>query len=171
MTALLSPKAAALDLEISVKTLRGHVADGSIAFIIVGRGKKRPRIAFDLPDIEAFKRERSAGPPRIEQAPPEPPAPPVDFRAYRRKHAQKVYFIRAGDTVKIGIAVDPKIRLGTLQVARPDKLELLLVLPGGAKREAKLHARFADYALSGEWFRLEGAVERFVAERLWKATQ
>lgn len=53
--ALLTPKDAAAALNMSVKTLRGHVADGNIRYIVIGRGRKRPNIAFDDSDIAEFK--------------------------------------------------------------------------------------------------------------------
>jgi hypothetical protein len=55
---LLSPTEAAAELKITLKTLRGHVADGSIAFVITGRGKKRPRYAFAKVDLDAFEEAR-----------------------------------------------------------------------------------------------------------------
>ena len=45
-TSLLSPKIAALRLGISTKTLKGHVDDGELRYINVGRGKKKPRRKF-----------------------------------------------------------------------------------------------------------------------------
>ena len=62
---LLSTKEAAEALKISVKTLRGHVRDGAIRYIVTGRGKKRPGIAFAQSDLEEFEerqRRRSAPP-------------------------------------------------------------------------------------------------------------
>lgn len=52
---LLSPKQAAAELQMTLKTLRGHVADGTIAYVITGRGKKRPRYAFAPEDLEAYR--------------------------------------------------------------------------------------------------------------------
>jgi hypothetical protein len=51
---------AARELCISTKTLREHVRAGEIAFVPIGRGEKRPRLAFDPQDIRAFiERNRS----------------------------------------------------------------------------------------------------------------
>jgi excisionase family DNA binding protein len=57
-TATLSPAEAAASLGISVKTLRGHVEDGTLPFINIGRGKKYRRMAFDPADLEDFKLRR-----------------------------------------------------------------------------------------------------------------
>jgi excisionase family DNA binding protein len=56
--ATLSPAQAAQELGISIKTLRGHVEDGSLPFINIGRGKKYRRMAFDPADLEDFKLRR-----------------------------------------------------------------------------------------------------------------
>jgi excisionase family DNA binding protein len=69
VSALLTPAEAARDLKISVRTLRGHVDDGAIRYIIVGRGKKRPRIAFAPADIEEFERQRRRRKAKIETKP------------------------------------------------------------------------------------------------------
>src|SRR5262245_1416277 len=55
---LLSTREAAEKLGMSLKTLRGHVQDGAIRYIVTGRGKKRPGIAFDPADLEAFTEQR-----------------------------------------------------------------------------------------------------------------
>jgi excisionase family DNA binding protein len=43
---IISPREAAAALGISIKTLRGHVKDGTIRYIAIGRGRKRPHIGF-----------------------------------------------------------------------------------------------------------------------------
>lgn len=55
---LISGEEAARRLGISEKTLLGHVLDGTIPHIPVGRGTKRRRRKFDPADIEAFARAR-----------------------------------------------------------------------------------------------------------------
>mgnify|MGYP000533564334 CR=1 FL=1 len=60
---LLSPDEAAAGLRISRKTLRGHVKDGTLRYVIIGRGTKRPRIAFtpaDRAEFEDRQRRRNA---------------------------------------------------------------------------------------------------------------
>ncbi|MFG1376105.1 helix-turn-helix domain-containing protein [Xanthobacter autotrophicus] len=58
MGKLLTMEEAAAELGISAKTLRGHVKDGQITYIAIGRGVKKPRRMFDVCDIEAFKERR-----------------------------------------------------------------------------------------------------------------
>ena len=65
MTKLMSPADAAKALDISPRALREHVKDGTITFVITGRGKKRPRIKFGARDLEEFEEDR-----RLRNAPP-----------------------------------------------------------------------------------------------------
>lgn len=62
---LLNPAKAADHLGISPKTLRGHVHDGSLGYIVVGRGSKRRRIKFDRIDLDDFKQNH-----RRQETPP-----------------------------------------------------------------------------------------------------
>tara|TARA_Y100000310_G_C20638556_1_gene792570 strand:+ start:1033 stop:1560 length:528 start_codon:yes stop_codon:yes gene_type:complete len=62
-----------------------------------------------------------------------------------------------GGVVKIGFtAGDPAVRLTALQTGSPRPLRILGLMPGGLQDEARLHAEFANLAVSGEWFRDEG---------------
>jgi hypothetical protein len=45
---------AAAKLNMSVKTLTGHVASGALGYVIIGHGKKRPRKRFTDSDLDAF---------------------------------------------------------------------------------------------------------------------
>ena len=57
-----------------------------------------------------------------------------------------VYFARLGDSIKIGVSVQPAKRCKSLSA------ELLHIEPGGRRRERELHERFAKFRVSGEWF-------------------
>lgn len=67
-----------------------------------------------------------------------------------------VYFAQAegSDRVKIGWALDPKLRLVTLQTGCPAPLKLLAITPGDRCIEAEYHREFAHLRIVGEWFRL-----------------
>jgi hypothetical protein len=58
MTPLLTPRAAAAFLAVSIDTLNAIVARGDLPFVEVGAGDKRPRRRFDPADIEAYVGER-----------------------------------------------------------------------------------------------------------------
>lgn len=73
-----------------------------------------------------------------------------------------VYFVRSGDTVKIGFSTNINSRLSTLQNANPDNLQILMVMPGTDQTEKFFHEMFADFRIGGEWFSLTGYLAEFV---------
>jgi excisionase family DNA binding protein len=63
-TRLLKPQEVAERLGCTVKTLFGHIRDGSLRYVNVGRGEIRPRYMFadsDLAEFEEARRRRNAG--------------------------------------------------------------------------------------------------------------
>lgn len=82
-------------------------------------------------------------------------------------HEQQVYFLQKDgtDQVKIGTTNRLNARMSHLRrEAGGVKLTLLGCLVGGRDAEARLHQRFADYRIRGEWYRLEGKLAAFVAK-------
>lgn len=75
----------------------------------------------------------------------------------------QVYFLRAGDFVKIGWARDVEKRIKALQTANPHELELLGVIPGCDDVERVIHQRFNALHVRGEWYRAESSLLEFVA--------
>lgn len=75
-----------------------------------------------------------------------------------------VYFIRAGEFVKIGYAGFVAGRMKELQTSNPLPLELLHKEPGNLVLEAKYHASFAALHVRGEWFRYEGEIRDYVED-------
>lgn len=81
-----------------------------------------------------------------------------------------VYFLHnpRARALKIGMAANPERRRQALQVASPDKIRILGVIPGDVQMEGRLHHRFAAARIRGEWFRatgdMLGEVRRLVAE-------
>lgn len=81
---------------------------------------------------------------------------------------QQVYFIgSASGPIKIGIAVNPRNRLKSLQTGHHERLEILATCDGGAEQESAYHKRFADHRLNGEWFERSPTIEAEI-ERLSK---
>src|SRR5262249_48928645 len=70
------------------------------------------------------------------------------------KDEQLVYLIQGetGGPIKIGIARNPKKRLGELQATSPVRLRILRTLTGGLDREREIHLQLAQARLHGEWF-------------------
>jgi hypothetical protein len=69
-----------------------------------------------------------------------------------------VYFIRCGDSVKIGFATDLPMRLRSLQTGNPNALTVLGYVAGTQKAEKAMHRALADARGSGEWFAAEPAM-------------
>lgn len=65
---------------------------------------------------------------------------------------QELYFIRCGDTVKIGRATYPEMRLTELQTGAPGRLYLLAHFPNMGHKEKECHKRLAHLRVHGEWF-------------------
>jgi hypothetical protein len=66
-----------------------------------------------------------------------------------------VYFIRAGEQIKIGRTTDPGQRMRALQTMHHDELSLVLSIPAHAALEAAaIQARFEHLKERGEWFRI-----------------
>ena len=78
-----------------------------------------------------------------------------------------VYFIamRGADRIKIGFTTDLKARIKQLCTGTPDKIDVLLTVPGTVSLERELHARFAADRLHGEWFRRSPAITEFITSQ------
>lgn len=85
----------------------------------------------------------------------------VDQYIKQLEHETFIYFIEAGDYIKIGYSRDPIRRLSQIRggknVKSPDRLDLsrariLAVEQGSQSEESRLHRRFAEHRTSGEWF-------------------
>lgn len=69
-----------------------------------------------------------------------------------------IYFIQAGVThgpVKIGFVeddTDVETRRRKLQVGNAERLYIVATMPGDRDREHRLHKRFAEGRITGEWF-------------------
>lgn len=71
-----------------------------------------------------------------------------------------LYFIKADNAVKIGLAQDTKIRLSALQTAHPGIMEIMhdIKIPvfiNPRKLEMGMHKFLNSYHIRGEWFKDE----------------
>jgi hypothetical protein len=75
-----------------------------------------------------------------------------------------VYFVRDGDTVKIGRAVDVSRRINSLRTANARDLVLMGSVLATDHDERALHAQFAHLRIdrNREWFRLTDELQRFI---------
>ena len=76
-----------------------------------------------------------------------------------------VYFVRAGDAVKIGRTTNLAGRLKALATASAVPLELLAAVPGGRQEEARQHRWWRHLHPRGEWFRADEALVRYAREQ------
>ena len=83
-----------------------------------------------------------------------------------------IYFIKHTDYVKIGYTDRIKLRLSTLQVSCPVKLEVLGLIEGNREDERNYHKMFKPASSSGEWFEYNTELQIFVEslsdDLLWK---
>ncbi|MHC2163170.1 GIY-YIG nuclease family protein [Bradyrhizobium ottawaense] len=77
-----------------------------------------------------------------------------------------VYFVRAGEFIKIGQSKTWKNRVATMQVGSPHTIIVLLVLVADRGLEARLHTRFRNDHFRGEWFHSGPAILAYIKEHL-----
>lgn len=75
-----------------------------------------------------------------------------------------LYFVRAGEYVKIGVADNVFSRMRALQTGCPMRLECVLLLQGSYDLEMELHDRFRQVHHRGEWFVWTEDVATFVKD-------
>ena len=115
---------------------------------------------------QQFDQERIKG---IAEVHPKQP-PPSYFRQKTiasTKPPSWVYFIFDEDNqaIKIGRSTNPLHRLSELQVGNSKSLGLLKIIDGGAELEHKLHKKFKDLRLNGEWFKATQELLQFIDSR------
>ena len=76
-----------------------------------------------------------------------------------------VYFIRADGRgpVKIGFTTDIDGRLKSLATSHHGELKVIAAIEGSHADEQALHKQFEKYKVRREWFRVEGAVKKYLA--------
>jgi len=79
-----------------------------------------------------------------------------------------IYFIQQGNdgAIKIGISNNFEKRLAQLQTGSPYRLKVLLTINGNERLEKQLHNKFAEFRLSGEWFKPVGQITDFINQKL-----
>ncbi len=75
-----------------------------------------------------------------------------------------IYFIRAKDNglIKIGCTYDLKERFSQINNNSPVELELLGAINGNVEIEKRLHKRFGEYRIKGEWFKPEKKLMNYI---------
>jgi hypothetical protein len=83
-----------------------------------------------------------------------------------------IYFIQPvglQTVVKIGFtSSSPFGRLCNLQTSHYLELQIVMVIEGDKEFEKKLHWKFSEYRIRGEWFRREGKLDEFILQNFAK---
>jgi hypothetical protein len=91
----------------------------------------------------------------------------ASLKEERRQKFGDLYFVGAGNAVKIGRTTNFGVRLRHIQAHNHENVECLAVLKGQGWRERDLHRRFRDHHLRGEWFErcpeIEAEIDRLNA--------
>lgn len=111
--------------------------------------------AADLETLRAVQRGAIALVELIGMEIEQPPGSSGDVRDKRKPCWIYVVLRRDTDEVKIGIAVDVRLRMRDLQIASAGPLELVAQFRGGRAAELEAHRLFAAYHIRGEWFRAD----------------
>jgi hypothetical protein len=77
-----------------------------------------------------------------------------------------VYFLRAGDAIKIGYTTNLAARKRALETASSVPLELLASIPGDRSEEARLHREWGHLHIRGEWFQADEELLRYIHEQV-----
>lgn len=64
-----------------------------------------------------------------------------------------IYFVQAGEFIKIGTTHNLKKRLAAISTYSPFPVHLLHTLPGGWRTEVRIHQRFSGRRAHKEWFK------------------
>lgn len=97
---------------------------------------------------------------------------PMKMRLFEGGRIGFVYFICIGRSgpIKIGWSRNPEKRFRQIQENHPHQLWIVGLLPGTLADEKKLHRRFANARVRGEWFEAskiwEGIIELLMDEGL-----
>lgn len=138
-------------------------------------------ITVVLPDSPRARREAKAlavvkkmRPAEVEPPPFVPYVPPKPDQTYTLwglpndtfLKVSSIYFMYSAGRIKIGFSAGLRSRHNGLKKAGPYPPVVLLVIPGTEKDERKLHARFKEDRLHGEWFALSPKIRSFLRTRL-----
>jgi hypothetical protein len=86
----------------------------------------------------------------------------TDYEVARK--AVWIYFVQAGDAVKVGHAADVEARLRLLRVDNPVEVRLLAKIRGTVAGEGAIHKKFAHAHIRGEWFKAVPELLEFAAD-------
>lgn len=82
----------------------------------------------------------------------------IDRHSPKITTSHLIYFIQAGDYVKVGLSKREsfKLRVSSIQTGNPHKLKVLRIIPTNHPRrdERQFHFMLRAYRVQGEWFKI-----------------
>lgn len=155
---LLTPDKAAEELGLSTSALIGLVETGAI----VTTHKSGNTLLFDAVSIGDLARDLRVA----EEEERQNKVAKLQQRACPDDRAARafVYFIHAGDLVKIGTAKSVKNRIQALQSGCPHPMRLVHFVSGSKATEKKFHKLFSHLRRHLEWFSLDGDLLDYLLE-------
>lgn len=127
----------------------------SLKFVNETNDAVKPMGAYFEQRMAEIKAEQEAR--RAAYTPPPQPKPAPKIVGHGH-----VYFLRAGNVVKIGHSTNLRSRFKSLKTGIAEDARVVKIMPGGRNREREFHKRFAEYRLRGEWFDLRGALAKYL---------
>jgi len=129
---------------------------------------EHPRDEYDQPCYRLAGRDKIIDEPQLERI-----RRMIEAEAIRRLGAKSeartqpglIYFIEAGDFIKIGYSRSMEARLHKMATDVPGELKVLHVEPGTFKQEKIFHRHFAAIRGRGEWFRKTPELLEFIGQR------
>jgi hypothetical protein len=79
-----------------------------------------------------------------------------------------LYFVRAGDALKIGRTTNIAARLAKMQVDNHEELNCLLLARGQGLAERAWHRHLRAHRIRGEWFRWTPEIEAIMQQLLFE---
>lgn len=140
---------------------------GNVTLALPGSTRDR-RIAKAIAVVKAMPPPKPEAPVFV---PYVAPVPDATFTYYGKAAGTRittsvVYFMYSCGRVKIGVSVGLRDRHSNLKKSGAFPPILLLVIDGTEKDERKLHQRFAEDRLHGEWFSLSRKLKTYIRTRL-----
>ncbi len=84
------------------------------------------------------------------------------IKVMEEKKSNGVYFLRAGNFIKIGFSTRVQERISMMQTGCPYELILLGTMQGSLKDEKNLHKKFSLFRARAEWFRAEAELLEYI---------
>lgn len=81
-----------------------------------------------------------------------------------------LYFLVAGENVKIGVSTDVDIRIENLKTSMPCEFEAYYIERKGFL-EKTMHHAFSDFHKKGEWFQYNARFEKFIKSNALRVNQ